>query len=64
MRHEIGHAQQQILVSTHLLDHVRNFERVIWLDHGTGRADGPGAEVCAVYEADLPLPGRDSATCV
>jgi len=32
---------------------VRHFERVIWLEHGKVRSDGPGGEVCAAYEADV-----------
>ncbi|WP_342131248.1 energy-coupling factor ABC transporter ATP-binding protein [Hydrogenophaga sp. OTU3427] len=51
--HEIRQASQQIIVSTHLLNHVRGFERVIWLAEGAVRADGPGAEICAAYEADI-----------
>ncbi len=53
LHHDITHATQQVLVSTHVLNHVRGFERVIWLDQGRVRADGPGAEVCAAYEADV-----------
>ncbi len=40
---------QQIIVSTHLLEHVHGFERVLWLDEGRVRADGPGREVCEDY---------------
>lgn len=50
---DIAQAQQQVIVSTHLLDHVRDFARVIWLDQGQVRADGAGHEVCAAYEADV-----------
>lgn len=53
LRQEITAAPQQIIVSTHVLDHVRHFERVIWLDHGCVRADGLGETVCAQYEADV-----------
>jgi biotin transport system ATP-binding protein len=53
LHREIAHASQQVLVSTHVLDHVRDFERVIWLDHGRVRADGAGRQVCAAYEADV-----------
>lgn len=52
---DIAQAPQQVLVSTHVLDHVRGFERVIWLDCGKVREDGPGAEVCAAYEANVAL---------
>lgn len=50
---EIQQASQQIIVSTHLLDHVRRFDRVIWLADGRIRADGLGSEICAAYEADI-----------
>lgn len=53
LRKEIAAAPQQIIVSTHVLDHVRHFERVIWLDKGCVRADGSGVTVCAQYEADV-----------
>ena len=50
---EIAQAPQQIIVSTHQLDHVRGFERVVWLHAGRVRASGPGQDVCAAYEADV-----------
>jgi biotin transport system ATP-binding protein len=50
---DIDHAKEQVIVSTHVLNHVRHFGRVIWLAHGQVRADGVGAEVCAAYEADV-----------
>lgn len=40
---------QQIIVSTHLLEHVHGFERVLWLEEGRVRADGPGREICQAY---------------
>lgn len=53
LRKDIAQAQEQIIVSTHVLDHVRHFERVLWLDKGQIRGDGDGASVCAAYEADV-----------
>lgn len=53
LRQEIAQAAQTVIVSTHLLDHVRDFARVLWLERGRVRADGPGHEVCAAYEADV-----------
>ncbi len=53
LAHEIQQAPQQIMVSTHVLDHVRGFERVLWLADGQVRGDGPGREVCAAYEVDI-----------
>ena len=50
---DIAKASQQVIVSTHLLDHVRPFERVIWLDQGRVRDDGPGERVCAAYQTDV-----------
>jgi biotin transport system ATP-binding protein len=50
---DMAQARQQIMVSTHVLDHVRHFERVLWLDQGAVRADGPGHSVCAAYQADV-----------
>jgi biotin transport system ATP-binding protein len=50
---EIAHAPQQIILSTHQLDHVRDFERVVWLHAGRVRASGLGRLVCAAYEADV-----------
>lgn len=55
LRRDIADAKEQIIVSTHVLSHVRHFERVIWLDQGQVRADGAGQEVCAAYEADVAL---------
>jgi biotin transport system ATP-binding protein len=53
LQHEVSQADQQVIVATHQLDHVRRFPRVIWLDQGRVRADGPGAQVCGAYEADV-----------
>ncbi|MDM0050733.1 energy-coupling factor ABC transporter ATP-binding protein [Variovorax sp. J22R115] len=41
--------QQQVILSTHLLEHVHGFERVLWLERGSVCADGPGREVCEAY---------------
>lgn len=55
LHQDIEEAPQQVIVATHQLDHVRGYARVLWLDHGKLRADGPGAQVCAAYEADVTL---------
>ena len=55
LAHDIALAPQQVIVSTHLLEHVRGFERVIWLEHGHVRGDGSGAAVCAAYEDDVRM---------
>jgi biotin transport system ATP-binding protein len=59
---EIARAPQQVLVSTHLLEHVRAFERVLWLDQGRVCADGPGTDVCAAYERDVAQRAASAAT--
>ena len=48
---DIAACDRQVLVSTHVLNPVRGFPRVIWLHEGRVRGDGPGREVCAAYEA-------------
>lgn len=50
---QIAATGQQIILSTHLLDHVRDFERVLWLDDGKLRGDGPGYDVCGAYADDV-----------
>lgn len=50
---DIAAAPQQVLVSTHVLDHVRDFERVIWLEQGRLRGDGPGRDICGAYETSV-----------
>lgn len=47
---DIAATEQQVIVSTHLLSHVRDYPRVVWLDQGRVRGDGPGQQVCAAYE--------------
>ncbi len=53
LQRDIAQASQQVMVSTHQLEHVNNFERVIWLDHGCVHGDGPGPDICAAYRADV-----------
>jgi biotin transport system ATP-binding protein len=50
---QLDATDQQIVVSTHLLEHVHDFERVLWLDQGRVRADGPGREVCEAYSENV-----------
>ncbi|SCK17055.1 biotin transport system ATP-binding protein [Variovorax sp. HW608] len=50
---QIMASTQQLVFSTHVLEQVRDFERVIWLDRGQVRADGAGREVCEAYRADV-----------
>lgn len=50
LAHDLAVSDRQLIVSTHLLDHVRHYPRVIWLDQGVVRADADGASVCGAYE--------------
>ena len=50
---DLARTDRQLIVSTHLLDHVRPWPRVLWIDEGRVRADGDGASVCAAYEAHV-----------
>jgi biotin transport system ATP-binding protein len=53
LRRDMAQAAAQIIVATHVLEPIRHFERVIWLDKGQVRADGYGTDVCAAYEANV-----------
>ena len=56
--------ERQVLLSSHVLEPLLEFERVLWLDQGRIRADGPGREVCAAYRAyvqDHVTEGMDDA---
>lgn len=52
---------QQLIFSTHVLDQVQDFGRVLWLEQGRLRADGPGRDVCEAYRADVRR--RAAAAC-
>ncbi|WP_237219004.1 energy-coupling factor ABC transporter ATP-binding protein [Rhodoferax aquaticus] len=53
LHEDIAQAPQQIIVSTHVLEHLRGCDRVVWLDHGRVRADGAADTVCEQYRADV-----------
>jgi biotin transport system ATP-binding protein len=50
---QLEESDHQILVSTHLLEHIYDFERVLWLEQGKVRADGPGREICEAYAENV-----------
>ena len=53
MTEVISKAQLIVMVS-HDLDALAKFcSRVLWMDHGRVRQDGPTAEVLAVYTAEM-----------
>ncbi|WP_408595048.1 energy-coupling factor ABC transporter ATP-binding protein [Limnohabitans sp.] len=53
LERDMASVSQHVIVSTHVLHHIRHFERVIWLDGGAVKRDGSGMDVCAAYEADV-----------
>ena len=56
---DIAACPQQVLVSTHVLDYVRDYPRVLWLEQGQLRLDGPGQQGCAAYGAHVRGLGID-----
>jgi biotin transport system ATP-binding protein len=47
----IGSLSQQVVLATHDLRLLQNFERVIWLDSGAVKMDAPASQVLPAYEA-------------
>ena len=47
----IGSLSQQVVLATHDLRLLENFERVIWLDNGAVQMDAPASQVLPAYEA-------------
>ncbi|MGB0670411.1 MAG: energy-coupling factor ABC transporter ATP-binding protein [Rhodospirillales bacterium] len=43
---------QQVLLISHDLDALNSFDRILWLEEGRLRADGPPAEILPAYRAD------------
>jgi biotin transport system ATP-binding protein len=58
LHQDIARAPQQVIASTHVLDHLQAFDRVIWLDKGRVRADGEPSVVCREYRADVASRAR------
>ena len=50
---------QQLIVATHDLDSVSDYDRALWINGGHIRADGPANEVCRTYEEAMRA--RDQA---
>jgi biotin transport system ATP-binding protein len=48
----LNELSQQVLLITHELDPLAQFDRILWLDSGEIRADGPPADVLPQYRAD------------
>jgi biotin transport system ATP-binding protein len=51
--------QATVVLITHDPESVRHFERVIWLDRGAIRMDGPANEVLAAFERQMAAWGQD-----
>jgi ABC-type polysaccharide/polyol phosphate transport system ATPase subunit len=51
---EVAHAGRTIVFVTHQMNQIRRLcERVIWMDGGTIRQDGPPGEIVGAYEAAM-----------
>ena len=44
---------QQLIFSTHVLEQVLEFDRVLWIEKGSVRCDGPGRQVCEAYRRNV-----------
>jgi len=44
---------QRVVMASHDLDLLAGFDRIIWLERGRVRADGPPRRVLAAYEAEV-----------
>ncbi len=47
---ELNRQQQQLLMITHELDLLENFERIVWLHKGSVKADGDAKTVISAYK--------------
>jgi biotin transport system ATP-binding protein len=50
--------QATVVQITHDPESVRHFERVVWLDRGAIRMDGPAKEVLAAFERQMMAWGQ------
>lgn len=48
----LHHLPQQIIMISHELDSFTDFDRIIWLEEGKVRQDGPADEILKAYYAD------------
>ncbi len=53
---------QQIVLITHDLEHLRNFDRIIWLDDGKLAMDGTPETVLTAYVKEMKLRGYSDLT--
>lgn len=61
MQEMMARAKLIVLVSHDLASLARLCERVVWMDHGTIREDGPANEVIEAYRRDVREPSRTAA---
>ncbi len=53
LHRELDRLRQRVILITHDPDALRGYDRVIWLDDGRVRADGPAAPTLAAFEAEM-----------
>jgi ABC-type polysaccharide/polyol phosphate transport system ATPase subunit len=61
MREMMAKARLIVMVSHDLESFHKFCDRVIWLDHGRIRAEGPPGEVVAAYRTSVPVPPPQAA---
>jgi lipopolysaccharide transport system ATP-binding protein len=57
---DVARAGRTIILVSHQLNQIRRLcQRVVWIDGGTLRQEGPTADVVGAYEADMSASGVD-----
>lgn len=60
---QFARLQQQLVMVTHEPAHLLDYDRVIWIEKGCVKADGPAAPVLAEYSAEMRRHGLSEAPC-
>ena len=59
---DVARAGRTVILVTHQLNQIRRLcDRVVWLDGGALRQNGPTAEVVSAYETDMTSPDRPAS---
>jgi len=53
LRAELARVDQPMVLATHMLGQVLDFDRAIWIEQGRVKADGSPREICAAYQAEV-----------
>jgi biotin transport system ATP-binding protein len=61
LKRRLAQLPQQVITITHAPSAVASYDRVIWLDQGRIKADGPAAETLAAFTTEMTRLGDDDA---